>query len=256
MILPFSSVLLHHRSLDSDLMREVIGAMFERKVAPGEHVIRQGDDGDNFYVIESGIFDVIIRRESGQSQKVLQFDGRGSFGELALMYNMPRAASVVAVTDGTLWAMDRMSFRRIVLHNAFRKRKMYERLLESVPMLQSLDSYERMTLADALVSRSYEDGECIIREGDGQADGMFFVEWGDVRVTICDQGEEKVVSRATNGMYFGEMALLEDTERSASVYAIGKVKVAFLEKECFERLLGPCLDVMKRNTMTYQKSSV
>jgi len=82
-------------------MSEVIDAMFERKVQPEEHVIRQGDDGDNFYVIESGVYDVIITKNGDnytdgpeRGQRVLQFDGKGSFGELALMYNMPRAATV------------------------------------------------------------------------------------------------------------------------------------------------------------------
>ena len=245
-----------HRSLDSELMHEVIGAMFERKVVPGEHVIRQGDDGDNFYVIENGNFDVFISKgKNDEGQRVLQFDGRGSFGELALMYNMPRAASVVAVTDGTLWAMDRRSFRRIVLQSAFRKRKMYEKLLESVPMLSSLENYERMSLADALVSQTYEDGECIIKEGDSRADGMYFVENGAARVTITVDGKEVEATRINTGMYFGEMALLENSPRTASVYAVKKVKVAFLERESFERLLGPCLDVMKRNTVSYKKST-
>ena len=94
-------------------MDDVINAMFERRAVPGEYVIRQGDDGDNFYVIDSGVYDVIIttRQQTGSddddttttpvetSSRVLQFDGRGSFGELALMYNQPRAASVLAVTE-------------------------------------------------------------------------------------------------------------------------------------------------------------
>lgn len=66
-------------------MKEVINAMFERKVHPGDHVIRQGDDGDNFYVIETGVFDVFIARDVGNNlenttkvEKVLQFDGKVS----------------------------------------------------------------------------------------------------------------------------------------------------------------------------------
>lgn len=169
------------------------------------------------------------------------------------MYNMPRSATVVAVKPGTLWAMDRKSFRRIVLKSAFRKRRMYEELLESVPMLKSLDSYERMTLADALLPRTFSDGECIIREGD-EADGMYFVENGTVRITIVKDSRESEIAHAGKGKYFGEMALVEQAPRSASVYAVGKVKVAFLERESFERLLGPCLDIMKRNIESYKKS--
>ena len=97
------------------------------------------------------------------------------------MYNMPRAATVVSRGEGTLWAMDRQSFRRIVLLSAFKKRKLYEALLERVPMLQSLEGYERMSLADALVTRTYAPGERVIREGDVQPDGMYFIEKGEVR---------------------------------------------------------------------------
>ena len=55
------------------------------------------------------------------------------------MYNMPRAATIQSAGDGMLWAMDRQTFRRIVLRNAFQKRKMYEALLEKVPLLSSLN---------------------------------------------------------------------------------------------------------------------
>lgn len=76
----------------------------------------------------------------GQEQKqVASYDNAGSFGELALMYNMPRAATVQAETDGSLWAMDRLTFRKIVLKNAYKKRQMYENLIESVPMLKTLE---------------------------------------------------------------------------------------------------------------------
>ena len=67
------------------------------------------------------------------------YDNRGAFGELALLYNMPRAATVKAITSGTLWAMDRQTFRRILLKSAYKKRKMYENLINKVPMLKSLE---------------------------------------------------------------------------------------------------------------------
>jgi len=261
-------------------MSDVIDAMFERLASPGEYVIRQGDDGDNFYVIDSGVYDVIIttRRATGDggepvetSARVLQFDGRGSFGELALMYNQPRAASVVAVTEGRLWAMGRHAFRRLVLQSAFRKRQMYDRLLRGVPMLKALDDYERATLADALRSQSFADGDRIVAEGDPVADGMYFIERGTARVTITKDGRETEVTQLKTGDYFGEMALLENGARTASVYAIdeqkrdgdnnaesfksGEIRVAFLERDSFERLLGPCLDVLKRNMESYQKST-
>ncbi|CAC5384899.1 cAMP-dependent protein kinase type II regulatory subunit-like [Mytilus californianus] len=243
--------ILLFRCLEPEQMQDVLDAMFEKEVHPGEYVIKQGDDGDNFYVIDSGIYDVLVTT-GGNEKKIHRFDNSGSFGELALLYNMPRSASIVAVSDGTLWAMDRNSFRRIVLRSAFKKRKMYEELLENVTILKSLEPYERMNLADALVTRTYND-EVIIQQGE-EADGMFFIESGMIRVSIQKpDGEEEEVGRHSTGKYFGELALIENKPRSASVNAIGKVKVAFLERGSFERLLGPCVDIMKRNSEVYKQ---
>ena len=242
--------ILIFKSLDTDQMQQVVDAMFERKSTNGDRIIQQGDDGDNFYVIETGIYDVKVTRDD-EEIKVHQFANQGSFGELALMYNMPRSATVDAITEGRLWAMDRKSFRTIVLKSAFKKRKMYESFFESVPMLKNIDQYEKMNLADALTGRTYSDDHQIIKIGE-EGDGMYFIEDGTVRVTIVKDGKEIEVARSGKGKYFGEMALVEDQPRSANVYAVGKVKCAFLERESFERLLGPCLDIMKRMIAAYK----
>ena len=249
------SGILLFRCLEIEQINQVIDAMFERHVVAGEHLIEQGDDGDNFYVVERGTYNVLKSFEKNKPPQIVNtFANKGFFGELALMYNVPRAATVQAVTDGIVWAMDRKSFRHIVLKSAFRKRRLYENLLESVPMLKCLDNYERINLADVLVTKSYNPGECIIQEGD-IADGIFFIEEGMVKVTIKKNGKEKDVGKLTSGKYFGEKALVENSKRSASVYAVDKVKVAFLDRHSFERMLGPCIDIMKRAMKSYKKSS-
>uniref|UniRef100_A0A131XJZ3 cAMP-dependent protein kinase type II regulatory subunit n=2 Tax=Hyalomma TaxID=34625 RepID=A0A131XJZ3_9ACAR len=248
--------ILLFKSLDVNQMQEVIDAMFERKVKPGEVVIKQGDDGDNFYVIHSGTYHIFVNKDGKQDELVGKYDGTGSFGELALMYNMPRAATITAVTEGSLWAMNRQTFRRIVLKSAFKKRKEYENLLEKVPMLKSLNHYERMNLCDALMPRAYKDGDLIIMQGDA-ADGMYFIEDGTVRICVKkDGGNEMEVSRIGKGGYFGELALLTKKPRAASVYSVGPVKLAFLDVSAFERLLGPCKEIMMRNIDQYEEQMV
>jgi cAMP-dependent protein kinase regulator len=79
---------------------------------------------------------------------------------------MPRAATIKATSEGQLWALDRQTFRRILLKAAFRKRKMYEALINSVPMLKTLQNYERLNLCDALVSKTFLPGEQIIKQGE------------------------------------------------------------------------------------------
>lgn len=127
------------RSVDQLDMTNILDAMFEVKVSAGDVVIRQGDDGDNFYVVERGKFQIYVTRDDGSRDIRGEYENSGSFGELALMYNQPRAATVLALTEGSLWAMDRITFRRIVLKSAFKKRKEYEALFEKVSVLQCLN---------------------------------------------------------------------------------------------------------------------
>lgn len=244
--------ILLFRSLDKEQMNEVLDAMFEKKIKAQEYIIRQGEDGDNFYVIESGTFKAFV----GEDQKHIHtYENSGSFGELALLYNMPRAATIQAATDGQLWAMDRQTFRRILLKSAFRKRKMYEQLLNTVPMLKQLEKYERMNLADALIPKTFAKGDTIIKQGES-ADGMYFIEEGNVSIRVEKDGGEKEVSTLEKGQYFGELALVTHRPRAASAYAVDNVKVAFLDVEAFERLLGPCMDVMKRAIGDYESQLV
>ncbi|XP_050524071.1 cAMP-dependent protein kinase type II regulatory subunit [Daktulosphaira vitifoliae] len=244
------------RALDPEQMNNVIDAMFDRQVRTGDVIIKQGDDGDNFYVIDRGIFEAYVIESDESERLVHTYENTGSFGELALLYNMPRAATIKAVSDGLLWAMDRQIFRRIVLKSAFRKRKMYEELIDVVPMLKALQSYERMNLADALIPKYYENNDCIIKQGD-PGDGMYFVEEGIVNVLVTsDSGEQIKVNQIAKGGYFGELALVTHKGRAASVFASGKVKVAFLDVDAFERLLGPCMEIMKRNIGDYENQLV
>lgn len=243
--------ILLFRSLEPERLQNVVDAMFEKRVEQGEKVIIQGDDGDNFYVIDSGQYDVYVEVD-GRHKKVGEYDGQGFFGELALMYNVPRAATVVCSSPGCVWALDRVTFRKIVLKDAFNRRKMYTDLIESVPLFSSLDNYEKMNVADALQSRTYADGEVVLNQGD-DADCMYFVEEGEVSITIKKGDESVEVKRCTKGSYFGELALLTHKPRAATATAKGKSKFAVLEVGAFERLMGPCMEIMKRNIETYEE---
>lgn len=168
------------------------------------------------------------------------------------MYNMPRAATIISTCAGKLWALDRLTFKRIVLKSAFEKRKMYESLLENLPMFKSLNAYERMNVADALFSKTYTDGEVIIKQDD-EAKNMFFIETGGVKVVREQNGESKELVELTSGGYFGELALITKKPRAASCLAIGNnTKCAILDVEAFERLLGPCVKIMQKNIPDYE----
>lgn len=239
------------KNLDDDQYEDVVDAMAEKKVSPGEEVIRQGGIGDFFYVVETGSLDVFVTR-AGVTAKVTDYGPQGSFGELALMYNAPRAATVTATTDCVLWALDRVTFRRILMENTSKKRRMYEDFLESLPILVSLEGYERQKIADVLESVSYAPGDVIIKQGD-VGESFYIIESGEVEVTKMVEGKEQKFPGLKMGDYFGELALLNNEPRQATITAKDKVKVATLGKKAFVRLLGPVVDIIKRNAANYQK---
>ncbi|XP_038560999.1 cAMP-dependent protein kinase type II-beta regulatory subunit [Micropterus salmoides] len=253
--------ILLFKNLDPEEMSQVLDAMFEKFCTEGEHIIDQDDDGDNFYVIESGTFNIFVKGE-GTEKLVGCYDNRGSFGELALMYNTPRAATIIATSPGALWCLDRLTFRRILVKNNAKKRRLYEAFIETLPLLTSLELSERMKVVDVLSTTVYNDSQQIIAQGD-LADCFYIVESGQVRITMTrsrtkkDQGEEEVdIATCSRGQYFGELALVTNKPRAASAYAVGTVKCLVMDVQAFERLLGPCMDIMKRNIANYEEQLV
>ncbi|KAI8140703.1 camp-dependent protein kinase regulatory subunit [Fennellomyces sp. T-0311] len=235
------------RNLDEEQYQDVVHAMAEKQVHINEKVIEQGAVGDYFYVVESGTFDCYIaKNELEPPVKVTSYEAGGSFGELALMYNAPRAATIVATSEAVLWALDRVTFRTILMENTSRKRRLYESFLRDVPLLKSLEPYERHKVADALESVYFNDGEEVVVQGD-IGDRFYMIESGDA--IIYKDGTE--VNRLERAAYFGELALLNDSPRAATVVAQGRLKCATLGKKAFTRLLGPVLDILKRNSENY-----
>ena len=239
-------------SLEEDSFGTVLTALVEKSIpAPNIKVITQGDEGDFFYVIEKGDFDIYIHPSGavqsgsdGMGKKVASIGPGGSFGELALMYNAPRAATVVSASKGgLLWALDRITFRRILMDSAFQKRRMYEGFLEEVTLLKSLKPYERAKIADALESVKFASGDQIITEG-APGDNFYLLEAGEAQA--FKNGVEKSVKDYKRGDYFGELALLDDKPRAASVVAKTDCKVAQLGRDGFKRLLGPVESIMRR----------
>jgi len=242
------NVLFSH--LDENERSDIFDAMFPVSAIPGEVIIQQGDEGDNFYIIDTGEVEVYVNGE-----KVLTIGEGASFGELALIYGTPRAATVKASTssDVKLWGIDRDSYRRILMGSTIRKRKMYEEFLSKVSILENLDKWERLTVADSLEAVSFEDEEVVVKQGEAGNDFFIIVE-GTAIVTQFrnDESDEPVeVGRLGPSDYFGEIALLLDRPRAATVTGRGPLKCVKLDRDRFERVLGPCSEILKRNIQQY-----
>merc|ERR1712165_577687 len=241
------NVLFSH--LDENERSDIFDAMFPVNAMPGEVIIQQGDEGDNFYIIDTGDVEVYVNGE-----KVVQIGEGGSFGELALIYGTPRAATVKASTstDVKLWGIDRDSYRRILMGSTIRKRKMYEEFLSKVSILENLDKWERLTVADALEATSFEDGDVVVTQGESGNDFFIILDGSAIVTQFRNEGEDGVeVGRLGPSDYFGEIALLLDRPRAATVTARGPLKCVKLDRGRFERVLGPCSEILKRNIQQY-----
>ncbi|MCQ2816630.1 MAG: cyclic nucleotide-binding domain-containing protein [archaeon] len=173
---------------------------------------------------------------------------------MALLYNAPRAATIRAKTDCVLWALDRECFNNIVKDAAMKKREKNESTLKKVDLLSTVDSFEIGQIADALKSKKVSAGETIIKEGD-EGNEFYILEEGKAYATKAG-GKGKKPQRVfdyTDGGYFGELALLNNAPRAASIIAETDCNLVYLDRSAFKRLLGPLEDLLKRNTDKYSK---
>lgn len=228
--------------------------MTEVKLKPGEVVIAEGEDGDYLYVVETGKLQCSkIFPGNTEPTNLIVYEPGGAFGELALLYNAPRAATITAIDECLLWGLDRNTFNHIVKDSAVRKREMYDDFLKKVHILETMDAYERQTIADAFVKHSYSKGDLIIKEGENGNELYFLVE-GEAKATKLIDGELKTVMEYKSGDYFGERALIKMEPRAANIEVVSNnLEVVSLTKDSFNRLFGPVEDIMKRNMEIYAK---
>jgi|Transcript_49235 cAMP-dependent protein kinase regulator len=217
---------------DQDLII-VIGAMKEVIAQEKERVINQGDQGDFLFVIESGKLDCIIKLPDASEKVVKTCEAGDVFGELALLYNCPRAASVEASEKCVLWQLDRDTFNNIVKEAAQKKRQRYDAFLAKVPILASMDAYERSQLADALKVENFGDGSTICKQGEN-GNKFYIIEEG---AAVAMKGDQQVMAYNA-GDYFGELALIRNQPRAATVMTKGQTKLLSIDSRSFKRLLN------------------
>ena len=239
--------------LDPGEKEVVVKAMEERIFEPGQNVITQGEDGSELFVVDSGVLDCTkVFEKGGQPRFLKEYHSGESFGELALLYNAPRAATITPKTKSILWVLDRSCFNNIVKDSAMRRRERYEEFLKNVPILGDMDPYERGQLADALKPAVFEAGDYVIHEGE-MGDVFYIIEEGQAKATkVLRPGQPPDEVKAYNaGDYFGELALLRGEPRAANVIAASVLKCVSLDRQSFKRMLGPLEDIMKRNASKY-----
>ncbi|KAL8569633.1 hypothetical protein ACOMHN_057200 [Nucella lapillus] len=223
------------KNLDSTQIREFVDCMYEKAVHKGHFIIKEGEPGQHVYVAAEGEFEVI------KEDKVLGTMNPGrAFGELAILYNCTRTASVRALTDVKVWVLDRQMFQAIMMKTGLQRREENICFLKSVNMLKDLPLHKLAKIADVLEIDFFHEGEYIIREG-CTGDTFFLINKGEVRVTQTVSGHEEPqeIRKLKRGDYFGEKALLSEDRRTASCIALPPgVECLTVDRESFTQLIG------------------
>ncbi|KAG5894030.1 hypothetical protein JTB14_018133 [Gonioctena quinquepunctata] len=232
------------KNLDTCQVREMVDSMYPKEFMAGSLVITEGEAGGALFVSAEGDFEVI------KDGKVLGHMGpRKAFGELAILYNCTRTASISAVTDVKVWILDRKVFQQIMMRTGLQRLQDNINFLKSVPLLQNLNNDVLAKIADVLEVEFYPAGAYIIRQG-ASGDTFFIMSSGSVRVTQRPPGrlEEEQIRILQRGDYFGEQALLKEDCRTASVIAMHPgVECLTLDRESFKQLIGDISEIREKD---------
>uniref|UniRef100_A0A3Q3GHM6 cGMP-dependent protein kinase n=1 Tax=Kryptolebias marmoratus TaxID=37003 RepID=A0A3Q3GHM6_KRYMA len=201
------------KKLEPQHMREMVDSMYEKIYADGQLVIQEGEAGNYLYVLAEGLLEVI------QNGKLLGEMRPGTaFGELAILYNCKRTATVKAVLQSHIWTLDRQTFQSIMMRTTQARHEEYFSFLRSVSLLQELPEEKLARIVDCLEVDYFEKGEYIIREGE-EGNTFFIIAKGEVIVTQSTEGfaEPQEIKTLGVGDYFGEKALISEDVRSANI---------------------------------------
>jgi len=112
------SDIIRNIPLFSGLSREdiakILGKLEERSFSSGATVFSQGDQGDAFYLIQSGAVQVVLESAGGRSESIAVLGPQDWFGEMALLSEEPRSATIIAVKDSTVWRLSREDWDELI----------------------------------------------------------------------------------------------------------------------------------------------
>lgn len=230
--------------LFSDLPADAFIALFERcplrRYEPGDLVIEQGTKGDAFYVICAGGVRV-VRADGEVARELARLDEGAFFGEMALLSEAPRSASVEATHEDTqlleigAGVLKELSAKYPSVSTALKKfcrQRLLSNLMQGSALFRPFSKSDRRELVQKFRARDVRRGEAMIKEGH-TSDGLYVVLSGEVDVLV----KGRKVASLREGEVFGEMSLLTRSPATATVTAARHTSVLRLPREDFDRII-------------------
>ncbi|KPP75458.1 cGMP-dependent protein kinase 1-like [Scleropages formosus] len=217
--------------LDDEQVTMMVDCLVKQEISQGEAIIVEGTEGNSMYIVAEG--ELLVT----QAGRVLRTLTSGDvFGELAILYNCKRTASVKAVTNVKLWCIERQTYRTIVTNKSKKKREQIMGFLKTARTLKDLSDVQLSKIIDSMEEVKFQDNEVIVREGT-EGDTFYIILKGEVLVTKRVNGQQKEIRKMGKGEHFGELALIREICRTATCTAVGPVTCFSIDKEVFEETI-------------------
>ncbi len=224
--------------LDPGTLEEFVARAKVVRYAPGSQVIREGDRGGELYVVIRGGLQVV--KEGPPRVVVGELHEGEFFGEISIVTDLPRQASVYAKSDCVLLEISRDMVIELIQDHPevvsvllrFFRRRMVEILVKTSPLFTSLDDALRMGIVREFKFLEVDPGVGFIKQG-RPVPGLFVILSGTARVTTTDKGRTKLLAELGPGDVVGELALLSGQRAVVRVTAVTKCWMLFMPAKVF-----------------------
>ncbi len=222
----------------------VLGAVRLLRSQPGVAIITEGDPGHSFFVLARGRIRVTKKAADGSEVQLATLHAGSIFGEMALLSNSPRTATVSTEIDCDLLEFDRDALAAAsstvssiaTALSSFTQERLVNNLLSTAPLFRPLDDSQRLQLMRRFVPYDADAGTHLIVQGQ-PGRGLFMVLRGEVEVSRTEGGATSRLAALGPGELFGEISLLNDAPTTATVTATQKSTLLFLSRDYFQRLV-------------------
>lgn len=224
--------------------RRVLGTLLVRRLPDGQPVIREGEPGTSFFFVAGGEVRVFATDALRRETELARLHEGSLFGEMALLGNMPRSATVVVAGEVDLLEVSREALAQIADELApvaaaldkFTRERLLKNLMATSPLFRPFNRVQQLELLRRFTAHDVAPGTAIIRQGEAGR-GLFVVLTGEVDVAKDDAGASIPLAHLRAGELFGEIALVRGGTTTATVTAARRTTVLFLAHEYFQRLV-------------------
>lgn len=231
--------------VNEDTIASIAADVFISEFPEGTVVCRHGKFDERFFIILSGTARAVIPTEDNPRFELYRLGPGDFFGEEIVLSTEPRGDSIIAETACVMLAMPSEILKTLIGASPHVRGLMDARYIERnlrgdlrrIPLLTNLgdDIFERLLKEVELLD--YTTGQIVFREGD-PGDAFYLIREGKVDVYRTVDGDRKLIAILADGQYFGEMSLMSDEVRNATVEAVSKVSLVRISRNVFMKIAG------------------